>query len=199
MFAMLTGRPRGSRSRMVLLPAALLLVALVALGSGCSRVSVRTMADPQIDFTRYATFAFAPDAGKPPLDAPPPRHLAIIKEPRYHASLQEVIGSTLVEKGFTPVRPGIDPDFLIAYHTVVRDQADVVPPLYGVGWRGHVYRTSPGYVRWYKEGTLVIDIVDTADNQLVWRGVGVGAMRDMHPGTPMTEAVQEILEQFPPH
>jgi len=82
---------------------------------------------------------------------------------------------------------------------VVRDQADVVPPLYGVGWRGHVYRTSPGYVRWYKEGTLVIDIVDTADNQLVWRGVGVGAMRDMHPGTPMTEAVQEILEQFPPH
>ncbi|MBP6875849.1 MAG: DUF4136 domain-containing protein [Candidatus Eisenbacteria bacterium] len=166
--------------------------------AGCSRVSVRSMADPDVDFGRFATFAFLPDGGRPPEDAPPPRHLSILQDPRYHASLQEAIGSALVERGFRPARAEAQPDLWIAYHTVIRDQADVMPALYGVGWRGRMFVASPGYVRWYKEGTLVIDIVDAADDRLVWRGVGVGAMCDMRPGTPMNEAVEEILDEFPP-
>ena len=52
-------------------------------------------------------------------------------------------------------------------------------------------------MRWYKEGTLVIDIVDAAGKHLVWRGLGVGAMRDMHPGEPLRKAVADILKHFP--
>ncbi|MFH1144199.1 MAG: DUF4136 domain-containing protein [Candidatus Eisenbacteria bacterium] len=156
------------------------------------------MVDPDANFSACSTFAFAPDAGGPPRDAPPPRRLAIVKDPRFHADLQEAIGSTLVAKGFRPVRTGARPDLLIAYHTVVSDQAHVVPPVYGAGWRGHVQVAHPGYVRWYKEGTLVLDIIDPSDDRLIWRGVGVGAMRDLLPGEPLTDAVRKILERFPP-
>ena len=74
----------------------------------------------------------------------------------------------------------------------------MLPPVYGVGWYGHTYRARPAHVHWYKEGTLVIDIVDRRGRQLVWRGVGVGAMRDMRPGNDLKAAVREVLARFPP-
>jgi hypothetical protein len=53
-------------------------------------------------------------------------------------------------------------------------------------------------VRWYKEGTLVIDLIDRKTEHLVWRGVGTGAVRDMKPGDDLSGAVGQILEEFPP-
>ncbi|MCK4411922.1 MAG: DUF4136 domain-containing protein [Candidatus Eisenbacteria sp.] len=174
------------------------LMVLIMIGSGCSRVAVHTIADPEANFTEYSTFKFLREGGKPLRGATPPRHLRIIRDPAYHAILQEAIGGALIEKGFQPVRGEAKPDLLIGYHTVVQNRRDVVPPIYGVGWRGHVYVARPGHVRHYKEGTLVIDVVDAAGQHLVWRGVGVGAMRDMRPGEALHAAVGEILEDFPP-
>ena len=111
--------------------------------------------------------------------------------------MQEAIESELLARGLRPLPRGAQPDLLIGYRTVVRDQVEALPPVYGVGWRGRTYVARPGHVHWYKEGTLVIDVIDRAGEHLVWRGIGVGAMRDMKPGTALSESIGEILREFP--
>jgi hypothetical protein len=174
----------------------LLTAALIPLG--CSRVSVHTMADPEVDFTRYATYKILPKGGAQVSGAGPARRRAIWRDPLYHSYVHDALGTALREKGLRPVPEAREADLVIAYQTTVQTHRDVLPPVYGVGWRGHVYVRHPARVRTYKEGTFVIDIVDGRERHLVWRGVGVGAMRDMRPGEPLTDAVREILAEFPP-
>jgi hypothetical protein len=177
---------------------ALALMIVLPLGSGCSRVDVRTTVDPNADFSSYTTYNFLPDGGKKHQTKRLPPRLTLLADPFYYAHVQNAIEFDLTSKGLRRVRSGGKPDLLVGYRTIVKDRADVVPPIYGVGWRGHAYVARPGHVHWYKQGTLVIDVIDARNEHMVWRGIGVGAMRDMHPGVDLQEAIAEILKRFPP-
>jgi len=174
------------------------VVALSLLASGCSRLAVNTEVDPRADFTSYASFEFLPQGGlaRPAEDVP--RRLRATLDPLYHAYVQEGVTRNLTAKGLALAPSREEADLLIGYRTVIGDRTEVIPPIYGYGWRGHVRPLYPARVHRYKEGTLVIDIIDRRGEYLVWRGVGVGAMRDMRPGEDLIAAVGEILEQFPP-
>ncbi len=187
-----------ARRRRWFLPALWGAMALVIAGAGCSRVAVEATADPRANFSTYTSFAFLPKGGVtgPPQDVP--RRLRATLDPLYHAYVQEAVTRDLTAKGLVLAKDRDEADLLIAYRTVVGDRVDVSPPIYGVGWRGYVHVAEPGYVHWYKEGTLVIEFIDRQGEYLVWRGVGVGAMRDMRPGEDLMAAVGEILAQFPP-
>ncbi len=175
-----------------------LSLGLFLIGSGCSRVTVHSQVDPRADFAAYGSFEFLPKGGMERPEGRVPPRLRATLDPLYHAHIQDAVTEDLSEKGMRLAPSRREADLLIGYRTIIRDRADVAPPIYGVGWRGHVYVARPGYVNWYKEGTLVIDIIDRREKHLVWRGVGVGAMRDMRPGDQLKAAVQEILKQFPP-
>ncbi|MBK9099251.1 MAG: DUF4136 domain-containing protein [bacterium] len=75
---------------------------------------------------------------------------------------------------------------------------------YGYGYWGRpgMYGTGGVDVTQYDEGTLVIDIIDMAEQKLVWRGIGSGAMEQSPTVEERTEninnAVNKILAQFPP-
>jgi hypothetical protein len=179
--------------------AAVILAGLGAmLASGCSRVSVHTVVDPSATFRSDATFAFLPDGGRAERAERLPRRLRRVEDPLYQADLQMAIRADLETKGLRPVPAGDAPDLQIGYQTVVRNQADVMPPIYGVGWRGRAYVAAPGHVRWYQEGSLVIDVIDARSGETVWRGIGTGAMRDMAAGDDVQSAVKEVLKDFPP-
>ena len=76
---------------------------------------------------------------------------------------------------------------------------------YGYGY-GRYGRPMGGYsetrVSEYTQGTLIIDIVDAASNELVWRGSTEGRVREKK--TPeerekrIRDAVAAILAEFPP-
>lgn len=57
------------------------------------------------------------------------------------------------------------------------------------------------YVRQYKQGTFMLDIVDPASRELIWRGV---AGKRLNSGTPQERddyvrgIVSAILAEFPP-
>ena len=65
------------------------------------------------------------------------------------------------------------------------------------GWGG-----PQTYVRDYDEGTLLIDVIDPATMQLLWRGSGTGVVDPQ--ASPekreqrINEAVEQILADFPP-
>ena len=54
----------------------------------------------------------------------------------------------------------------------------------------------------YKEGTIVIEIVDFKSNQLIWQGAAVGALTGLSSPEDADEvvpkAVRDILSKFPP-
>ena len=101
-------------------------------------------------------------------------------------------------KGFSEATSREAADMLVVFYAAVHNRRDFVPPSYRVGRWGRVWRTSPGHVVRYKEGTLVIDIVDQKRKELVWQGVGKGVLDRSNPASNLLEAVQKILEKFPP-
>jgi hypothetical protein len=82
---------------------------------------------------------------------------------------------------------------------------------YGPGW-GYGYGASyrPGYwagapetyVYEYEEGTLILDIVNPANKELIWRGSAQDEVNfkstPEKDQTQLNEAVHQMLEKFPP-
>ena len=60
-------------------------------------------------------------------------------------------------------------------------------------------RGDTTWVNSYPEGTLVIDVIDRRDRQLVWRGVGEGAFSKTNPSDDkVAKRVAKIMSTFPP-
>ena len=65
--------------------------------------------------------------------------------------------------------------------------------------RGRLRRTGAVRVESYKEGTLIIDLVDAERRELVWRGTATGAVSDLTQAEKkLFGAVGRIFEAFPP-
>ncbi len=97
-----------------------------------------------------------------------------------------------------------NPDFLIAVYLKTKERLSVINyggpyvyPYYGYGPYG-----GTSTIVQYEEGTLLLDFIDSKSKQLIWRGSAKSDL-DSVP-TPekrekmITEAVQKILENFPP-
>jgi Domain of unknown function (DUF4136) len=160
--------------------------------SGCgSTISVNQDYDPSYDFAKLKTFGFIPitsEAGIDQLNAD---------------RLGEALKTNLTAKGFTLAEKA---DFGIALFFTKKTKTDITTTGgygygYGYGYRGY---GGMGYtdVYQYDEGTLVIDFIDTAENKLIWRGIGSGVLKD-NPSVEertanINNAVMQILDQFPP-
>ena len=54
----------------------------------------------------------------------------------------------------------------------------------------------------YSEGTLFVDFIDKAKKELIWQGVGTGALRIQNrekKEARIKEFVKEIIARFPPN
>lgn len=135
------------------------------------------------------------------------------KNPLYYndiatQNVEAVVDNALLNKGLK--KDESDPDMLVGYHFFVEQKTRTVtdPPMYGPylgwgrwGWRGW----APGYWDWgrtrtetYKEGTLVVDMVDTRSKKLVWRGYIENAVSNPSNITDrLPKEVDKILEKYP--
>ena len=96
-------------------------------------------------------------------------------------------------------------DVLIAYHTGTQDRQQYDTYGYGAGgwwggyWGGGMTTTS---VRTYTEGTLILDVVDRENNELVWRGSASKTIDEMESPEQRVKTVQsavaKLLKDFPP-
>ncbi len=136
--------------------------------------------------------------------------------------MKKAVESELVAKNLS--KQANSPDFLIAYSVAVEDKVDVRSDRFGYGYGyGHGYRHGyygfgyrsryhgfgygSGYygnggldAYQYKEATLILDFIDPASNELLWRGVYIDEIDDSGIITEekINEAVEHILEKFPP-
>jgi hypothetical protein len=175
--------------------------AAIALSlAACSGISVRSDYNPQADFSKYTTYAWlpAPQTGNPRTDN------AIIE-----GRIKSGVDAALAAKGYK-LGTEANANFWVGYHLNIEGQMDVttVNSYYGYGWGRGYYGGygAVGYpstsVRYYDQGTLLIDVVDAQAKELVWRGTGEAEVRpDMRPEDRerrLNEAIAKILERFPP-
>jgi hypothetical protein len=156
----------------------------------CSPVNVKTDWDYDADFSMYNTYRWVPAKVK----QKNPR--ARMRNPLMEKRIKAAMDAELSVKGLRRLESG-RPDILVTYHLGARDKINVTNYNYGYWRRG--YRGHAVQVHKYKEGTLVIDIIDGKRKQLVWRGWGTQVIeRSENPEEKIKNAVKKILEQYPP-
>lgn len=136
------------------------------------------------------------------------------------------IDNQLAAKGFTKV-DATTVDFLVNYSITAEDKIDIKTyntySGYGPGWGGGYYGRmgSPyGYygmsygmgtmgvgtetrVSEYQQGTFVLDVIDSKEDSLVWRGTAEGKMSNgtytpQERDARISTIVGEVLAGFPP-
>jgi len=155
----------------------------------CSSMMVRADFDSQNDFGAYSSFALFERQGKE--DRRP--QMSPIVDRRIGASM----AAELQTKGFESTSPH-RADLLVTFYTAVRRRV-VINRAGWYGWGRWGWRGGATWVNSYPEGTLVIDIIDRRNRQLVWRGVGEGAFTNTNPSDQkVAKRVSKILKTFPP-
>ncbi|WP_374949150.1 DUF4136 domain-containing protein [Mucilaginibacter sp.] len=176
----------------------MLAVICVSALSACSSYNYYTAAANKTNLSQYRTFAWAAQRQNPNKQWRPLDEIG-------NGKLQEATKVALIQKGL--VLEQQNPDLLVRYATVTGrgTKLQFNSPYYGYGWGGFggwgyggFYRPWGwgGYGGWgygygggwggygygqkvsYKEGTIIIDLIDTKTNTIVWRGYGVGELHN---------------------
>ena len=93
------------------------------------------------------------------------------------------------------------PEMLIHYHIIIDDKTIVRTDPYGYYYGPYWMRTHVNIYE-YREGTLIIDIMDAATNSLVWRGWATSFLKDKDPEkieVSIADAVRMIFSKYPYH
>jgi hypothetical protein len=186
-----------------------LVGAVVVLGlASCSSIQTRTNYDPSAvqKIDGFHTYAWLPmKAGSDPN----------IYNPIIQERVHRAVDAQLQARGFQRVAPGQSPDFKVGWHGAVEQKVDVdtIDNYYGYLWDpwfdpffGPVGYGGSGGVetqtREYREGTLILDVVDANSNKLVWRGT---AQTELAKSTNASKsqklidrAAEKMLKDFPP-
>lgn len=167
--------------KLLFLPIVMLVLA------SCSSVRVATDYDTKADFNSYKTFAFY----KKGIDKAP---ISDLDKKR----IMRAIERELLAKGMTKSET---PDVLVSLFTKSRQRVNVSDNYYGGYYYPWYYGTRPYNVSQYTEGTLFIDLIDAEKKELVWQGIGTGALTTRtveRKVKRINEFVKEILSKYPP-
>jgi hypothetical protein len=149
---------------------------------------VQSSYDASADFAEYRTFAMVEPDRAVPTDPE--------VDPFFMQQLRRMVRDELIQRGFRHVPPA-EADLRVGVMAVVRGRIAVYPSSFGYGYRWG----SPwgGYdVRQYDEGTIVVDLIDTRRQAVIWRGTGTRVVTSRTSPEDLREVVAEILADYPP-
>ncbi len=171
------------------------MCAMIITLYGCApTIKVSTDYDRAADFSSFLTFTIADISAKGEVNE--------LNAYRIKRSITEV----MTEKGL--VETGADADLLVNAVTIVKTKREITASTdyYGYGgvYRPYGYWGAGGTTTFnsydYKDGSLIIDVVNKKAGKLLWQGIG-NAEVDRMPDNPdhfMLKAVRKILAGFPP-
>jgi hypothetical protein len=179
---------------------------VAVLSLACESVRVRTDYDAAIDFAPLQTYAWL----DPPLREASRDEGGQSGDPFTQNTLidkrvRDEVEAWLAGHGYRPAAEGEEPDFLVRYELVSREVTRDSPVFVtgGFGRYGYGYGGGSGIgysgSTTYQEGTLILDVIDPATQQIAWRGWGTSQARDpqMSPER-LHKTVAAILVRFPP-
>jgi hypothetical protein len=174
---------------------------LLLLVTGCSSISVSHSFDPEAEFSTLKSFDWMANP-----DAKPENALTV-------KNIQHSLKTQLAAKGITEQQGS--PDFLIFIHGGRQKKIDVQQLGYAYADRAYYNRPSRwGYPNWYAGvpvrmdyrtstyeydiGTLILDFINPANKELIWRGTATAVVDDPVSQKRIDQAITKMLEGFPP-
>ncbi|WP_237274645.1 DUF4136 domain-containing protein [Tenacibaculum ovolyticum] len=166
----------------------LLLLPIIALViTSCSSVRVATDYDTKVNFNQYKTFAFY----KKGIDK---ASISDLDKKR----IMRAVESELLAKGMTK---SSSPDILVSLFTKSRERVNIDDNMFGGFYYPQYYGMSRIRVSQHTEGTLFIDLLDAKKKDLVWQGIGTGALKTTsveQKEARVKEFVNAIMAKYPP-
>jgi hypothetical protein len=185
-------------TRHLLLAPTAIFLALAA----CASVDVRTVKSPDANLGTLHTFNVMPNP-KQRFQATQSQSDPMLVNSVSNRALRADIFRGFEGRGYAV---SDKPDFTVAYYASTREKLDVNYFDYGYpyypGWWG--MGPGPGIsapmTTQYTQGTVIIDVVNPATNELLWRGQGVATVSDDEPKyeQELWKTVKAILDKFPP-
>lgn len=175
----------------------LLIATAVLLLAACAKTPDWDY-DKSANFSNYKTFAWMPSASL--TKNVNNYQISGLMEKR----VREAVNNELQKQNMQLVDVA-QADVLINYHASVDTKIDVDTVNIGYGARWNYW--NMGYntqttTREYEVGTLIIDVIDSASKQLIWRGAKEGRLKKNQTPEQRTQVVNEtvanILSNFPP-
>jgi hypothetical protein len=171
-----------------------LLATGIALAA-CSSVKVQTEYDKAANFKGYKTYAWLP---RPP----GPEEAAAARDPWIREAVIRDVDGGLSSKGLVRTEPDQNPDLLVAVHGWAVNRIDVQTYGYAYGPVPYGYyptlATTAVDVHQYRDGTLLIDLVDGQTKQLVWRGTATDTFDPGAEASTVSKAISATLKEYPP-
>ncbi len=164
---------------------------------------VYTEFDPVVDFTRFKTFSFVPAANM--------AMSGTLKDPQLRERIRNFIEGGLEGRGLTEVPRDRKHDLAIRFWAAVKNKQSVevnlaTDPTW-MGWGGYppywtgawAYSYEEYVVKNYREGTMVIDLIDPVGKELVWRTVLRQDLTDrVKAYAKLTSNLAKSFSQLPP-
>jgi hypothetical protein len=172
-----------------------LLSCLTVVACGPSLV-VTSDYDRTVDFGKFRTFSIYHSGSQS-------QTISSLNEGR----IINAIKAEMTRKGYMEV--DVNPDLLVNAVAVVKDRVGMnartdyyangglYRPYFGMN--GTMYSYTSYTLSHYKDGSLIIDVIDARSNRTVWQGAGNsridGPIRD--PATSIPRAIAKIMEKLP--
>jgi hypothetical protein len=150
---------------------------------------VKTAMDKTADLSRYGTFTFL---------EPDPKAKGAITDPKVRERLRYMIAVHLNSRGYKPAPPGKTGELGVNFggHAAAKQSVLMVgrPGPYSYGWGN---TEVGGYSETdYREGNVVIDLVDLAKGQLLWRASITEALTAGYSEENWKKAEKALAEAF---
>ncbi len=181
------------------------IAAVVGLAACASAVQVRTALSPDASLSGLRTFHVQPTP-KPSIAS-----TQSTSDPMLVNSISNRALRGDLRQGFEKLGYAVNdstPDFCVAYYASTNQQLDISAYDYGYSFRPRWWRGwGPRYrsamfepmVTQYTQGTVIVDVFDPKNKELLWRGQGVAAVSDNQDQyvQELQATVAAILAKFP--
>ncbi|MBN2070906.1 MAG: DUF4136 domain-containing protein [Candidatus Krumholzibacteriota bacterium] len=164
-------------------------ICLLTMTTGCSTIKVETDFDPDADFAALRTYQWIEHVKK--------TDSQMMKDPLIRKHVITAVENEMDALGYFKA-VNEKPDFLIAFYTGAKNRVDVTHYHYRYGRWGRFHGRDIS-VRKYREGTLILDIIDARTKQLVWRGWAKSVLHGREDAAEDIKAsVKKMLGRYPP-
>jgi hypothetical protein len=160
--------------------------------------------DHMTDFASYHQFYWHPVKHQKPVKNP------VLDSEILGRRVKNAVIDTLTARGYEQVGNADQADFIVTWQTASQQKlaasgggfrfgVGIGYPFYSPFYGSAYWPIAPYNVESYQNGDLIIDIIDAASNELVWRGWTQARVRPSNFSRKDVKAmVKDILDAFPP-
>jgi hypothetical protein len=164
---------------------ALPVIALLAIATTAVAQDVKTDYDHHANFSQYHTYYW---------------EKVKTSDPLWQSRIQDAVDHDLQAKGWQRVDSGGDVAVTAVGSTHNQQEYQTFYDGMGGGWRWGGFGETTTQVENYAVGSLVLDLYDAHNKQLIWRGVAQDTLSDKPEKNEkkLEKSVNKMLDHFPP-